>query len=69
MTMRRAMIAVLLVAVVVLAVVARYHFAGHQVPAGQPPLADLTSQSLGSLKADFNRSADGLRIILLLSPT
>ncbi len=55
--------------VVVLAVIAGYHFAGHEVPAGQAPLAELTSESLGSLKADFNRSADGVRIVLLLSPT
>ena len=57
------------IAVVVLAVIARYYFAGHQVPAGQAPLAELTSKSLDSLKADFNRSADGVRIVLLLSPT
>jgi hypothetical protein len=56
-------------AVVVLAVIARYQLAGHHVPAGQPPLAELTSKSIGSLKADFNRSSDGLRIVLLLSPT
>ena len=56
-------------AVVVFAVIARYHFAGHQVPAGQAPLGDLTSKSLDSLKAEFNRSADGVRIFLLLSPT
>jgi hypothetical protein len=43
--------------------------AGHQAPAGQPPLADLSGESLDSLKADFNSSADGVRIILLLSPT
>jgi len=68
--MRRTMTAVFVVAaVLVLAVIARYHFAGHQVPAGQAPLAELTTESLGSLKADFNRSADGLRILLLLSPT
>jgi len=68
--MRRTMTIVFAVAVVVvLAVIARYHFAGHEVPAGQAPLAELTSESLGSLKADFNRSADGLRIVLLLSPT
>jgi hypothetical protein len=68
--MRRTMIAVFVViAAVVLAVTGRYHFAGHQVPAGQAPLAELTSQSLGSLKADFNRAADGVRIVLLLSPT
>jgi len=29
----------------------------------------LTSDSLDSLKADFNASADNVRIILLLSPT
>jgi hypothetical protein len=63
------MIAAFVVVVVVLAVIARYYFAGHQVPAGQAPLAELTSKSLGSLKADFNRSADGVRIVLLLSPT
>jgi hypothetical protein len=64
------MIAVFVViSVAVLAVIARYYFAGHQVPAGQAPLAELTSTSLGSLRADFNRSADGVRVVLLLSPT
>jgi hypothetical protein len=61
--------AFVVIAVVVLAVIARYYFAGHQVPAGQAPLAELTSNSLDSLKADFNRFADGVRIVLLLSPT
>lgn len=63
------MTAVFVIAVVALAVIVRYHFAGHQVPEGQAPLAELTGKSLDALKADFNRSADGLRIILLLSPT
>jgi hypothetical protein len=68
--MRRTMTALFVViAVVMLAVIVRYYFAGHQVPAGQAPLAELTGKSLDTLKADFNRSADGLRIILLLSPT
>jgi hypothetical protein len=68
--MRRTMTtAFVVIAVVVLAVTARYYFAGHQVPVGQAPLAELTSNSLDSLKADFNRSADGVRIVLLLSPT
>lgn len=68
--MRRTMTVVLaVIALVVLAVIARYHFAGHQVPAGQAPLAELRGKSIDTLKADFNRSADGLRIILLLSPT
>ena len=67
--MRRTMIALLVVAVAVLAVIVRYHLAGHQVPAGQAPLTLLNINSLSSLKADFNRSADGVRIVLLLSPT
>lgn len=67
--MRRTMIiAVIVVGVVVLATVALKSFAGHQAPAGQPPLADLTRDSLDSLKAEFNRSAGG-KVILLLSPT
>jgi hypothetical protein len=53
----------------VIALAVRYYFAGHQVPAGQSPLADLTTASLDSLRADFNRTPDQLRMILLLSPT
>ena len=59
----------LVVALVVLALIALYYLAGHRVPAGQPPLTELTRDSLDSLKADFNRSADGVRVVLLLSPT
>jgi hypothetical protein len=57
------------VAVVVLALAARYSFTGHQVPAGQPPLVNLTRESLTAVKGDFNRTPDHVRIILLLSPT
>jgi hypothetical protein len=39
------------------------------VPAGQPPLGDLDSGSLDTLKSDFNRSSNRVRVILLLSPT
>ena len=60
---------VIVVGVVVLALAVRYQLLGHHVPAGQPSLSELTSDSLDSLKADFNASADGVRIILLLSPT
>lgn len=68
--MRRTMTAVfVVVAVVLLAAIARYYFASHRVPAGQAPLAELTINSLASLKADFNRSANEVRIVLLLSPT
>lgn len=44
-------------------------FAGHDTPAGQPPLAYLDSTSLATLKADFNRAAGETRVIVLLSPT
>ena len=67
---RKTMLRVLVVVLFVVGVVgARYYLAGHRVPAGQPPLAELTSGSLDSAKAYFNRTADGVRIILLLSPT
>jgi hypothetical protein len=60
---------IIIVAVVALAVAARYELFSHQVPAGQPSLHELTSGSLDPVKTDFNASADGARIILLLSPT
>ncbi len=46
-----------------------YLFGSRTVPAGQPPLADLSVQTIGALQADFNRSAGSVRVILLLSPT
>ena len=64
-----ALVFVCVVALVALTLGARYYLVGHQVPAGQRPLAELTSGSIESLKAEFNQSADGVRIILLLSPT
>ena len=68
--MRKTMFSVVIVVgVIVLGLAARYQLSGHRVPAGQPSLSELTSDSLDSLKADFNASADGVRIILLLSPT
>lgn len=63
------MLIVGVVAVAALAAVARYFFAGHAVPAGQPPLAELSGDTLDSLKDDFNRTTDQIRIVLLLSPT
>jgi len=60
---------IIIVGIVALAVAWRYELFSHQVPAGQPSLREVTSGSLDSLKADFNASADGVRIILLLSPT
>jgi hypothetical protein len=60
--------ALVLVCAVALMLSARY-FGGHRVPSGQASLTELTNDSLDSVKAEFNRSADGVRIILLLSPT
>ncbi len=57
------------VTAIVLLVAARFYFSEHQVPAGQPPLADLNGGSLDTLKSDFNRNSDRVRVILLLSPT
>jgi hypothetical protein len=68
--MRKTMFSVVIVVgVVLLALAVRYQLSGHRVPARQPSLSELTSDSLDSFKADFNVSADGVRIVLLLSPT
>jgi hypothetical protein len=68
--MPKSVLGVIFVSVlIVLAFGGHHYFSGHRVPAGQPPLAGLDIGSLSSLKGEFNRSADGVRIILLLSPT
>ena len=67
MTLRT--VAVLAAAAIVLLVAARFYLSGHQVPAGQPPLGNLSGSSLDGLKDDFNRNSDRVRVILLLSPT
>ena len=54
---------------VVLALVVRSGFFTHHAPAAQTPLAFLDSGSVEILRADFNRRADEVRIIVLLSPT
>jgi hypothetical protein len=61
--------ALLATAAIVLLVAARFYLSGHQVPAGQPPLGELNSGSLDTLKSDFNRNSDRVRVIVLLSPT
>ena len=43
--------------------------ARHQTPSGQPPLANVTEQSLAQLKQEFNAFQDSERVVLLLSPT
>lgn len=54
---------------ILLAAASWYEFAGHQAPAGQPPLAELNAASLATFEAAFNRQAGEIRIVLLLSPT
>lgn len=49
----------------VLALTAAMAFLG----AAQPPLADLDGHTLAAFHDQFNRAADEVRIILLLSPT
>jgi hypothetical protein len=68
--MRRTMTLVFVIAALAgVALIAGYFFSGHEVPAGQPPLAELSHDALDSLKDDFNQSSDSVRIVLLLSPT
>ena len=55
-----------LVPAAVLAAAAGCGFLGHQTPSGQLALA---AMDLAALRADFNRAADGARLIVLLSPT
>ena len=46
-----------------------YFYGGSTVPEGQQPLVGLNSSNLGSLKNDFNTSADTVRLLVLVSPT
>ena len=38
-------------------------------PAGQPPMAQITRESVEGFREAFNRASDQARIVLLLSPT
>jgi hypothetical protein len=60
---------VLLAVAALLAFFVQTRFFTHNVPAAQPPLGFLDAASLETLRADFNRRADDVRIIVLLSPT
>jgi hypothetical protein len=46
-----------------------WRYSPRTVPAGQPPLVTLDTASLSTLRDDFNRAGDDVRIIVLLSPT
>jgi len=66
--MRRAYI-VGAISVALLATAVLYVYGGGQTPAGQPPLKDLSAQSVGEIKNQFNAAKDDVRVLLLLSPT
>jgi hypothetical protein len=59
----------LAVAIVGLVTAFTWHQSIQRVPDGQPPLATLDANSLAGLQAEFNRTADRTRIIVLLAPT
>ena len=62
--------AILASAVVVALLVAWWYFWGpSSVPTGQPPLVTLTPENFAQLQARFNDSSDGVRVVVLLSPT
>ncbi|MFL6350830.1 MAG: hypothetical protein ACJ74Z_03135 [Bryobacteraceae bacterium] len=65
--MRR--IGTLLILLLIVGAAGWYLLPGHKTPAQQRPLSNLNDLSLPRFKADFNGSAAGLRVLLLLSPT
>ena len=66
---RRLQLGLVALLLLLLGVVAWYEFAGGRVPVGQVPLTSVSPGLLDPVKDDFNRSADRIRIVLLLSPT
>ena len=66
--MKRAyMVGAILVAL--LAATVLYLYGGGQTPAGQSPLKNLSAQSVGEIKNEFNAAKDDVRVLLFLSPT
>ena len=56
----------IVIAAILLGAAGWYTFAPRRAPAGQPALANM---DLGELRAEFNRTSDRARLIVLLSPT
>jgi len=48
---------------------AYYRYAPRQMPIGQPPLTQLSADTLRELRTAFNAASDRTRLLLLLSPT
>ena len=66
MRLRRIALALLLV---VLAGFGWWRFGTRYTPSGQQPLITIDPAALAAMREDFNRAADGERVIVLLSPT
>lgn len=61
--------ALALIAILAAALGGVYVMQTGDVPKGQPELVKVDSSTLNALRAEFNRNADSLRVILPLSPT
>ena len=55
--------------VALLAAAVFYVYGAGQTPTGQPPMKNLSAQSIGEIKNEFNAAKDDVRVLLLLSPT
>ena len=55
--------------VLIAAAVAWYRFVPGEAPPGQPPLVRIDAAAIDELRAEFNRTANETRLIVLLSPT
>ena len=60
---------IVLATVVVLILGGIYFTRTGHAPASQPPLVEINDSAFSALQAEFNRTSDKLRVILLLSPT
>ena len=66
--MKKISIAVGVVAAILLAIGA-YLWMGSSAPPGQDPLSTLTSANFADFEGAFDKSSEGPRLLLLLSPT
>jgi len=57
------------IAVVALLVLAAYLRMDSSTPPGQDPLATLTAANFAAFEESFDKSIEGPRLVLLLSPT
>jgi len=68
MEVRKRLIAVGVVAAILL-LGAAYLWVGSATPQGQDPLATLTPPNITEFEYSFDKSIEGPRLVLLLSPT